>query len=563
MKFVLISLGLLCSVFVLQAQVGIGTASPNSTLDIRGSVAPIYRSYSTATTTITSTDFTVAYTGTVASTATLPDATTCAGRIYVIKNFSTTSPAPVLTLATVSSQKIDGSSTWLLDETNETVTLLSDGANWEISGQDVPVTKSSTTGGSWNQGGNRVTGTKSIGTISNYDFPVITNNTEKMRVTTNGYVGIGSTTFATSPEALLVYQNNATSFNVISGKGNLNNYLQLNIQNLNAGTGASSDLVATADNGNESTNYVDLGINSSAYSSTGITGGINNAYLYSAANDFVIGNSTAAKNLLFFTGGTATGNERMRITGNGNVGIGSSSFATNAEALLVYQNDATSYNVISGKGSLNNYLQLNIQNNNNGSSASSDIVATADNGSETANYVDLGINSSTYSSSGITGGADNAYLYSAGNDFVIGNSTSAKNLMFFTGGTATTNERIRITGTGNVGIGNTSPAALLDVNGTVKIGTAGTALNSIIRFTNQSITDNVAFDYTTSHTSTLTLTGVTANATVIVTPRSAMPTGMGIGYAYASAANTVKINFTQTGSAQTMGTIVFDITVIQ
>lgn len=414
------------------AQVGIGTASPNSTLDVRGSLAPIYRSFSGTTTTITSTDFNIVFNGTAAATATLPDATTCSGRIYYIKNFSTTSPVPVLTLATVSSQKIDGSSTWILDETNESVGIFSNGSNWVVHTQSVPVAKSGTTGGSWNEGGNPVTGTKAIGTTIAYDFPVITNNVERMRINSSGNVGIGSSSFATNPEALLVYQNSSSSFNVIAGKGNLNNYLQLNIQNLNNGATASSDLVATADNGNESSNYVDLGMNSSGYSSTGITGGADNAYLYSAGNDFVIGNSTAAKNLIFFTGGTGSGNERMRISGSGNVGVG-----------------------------------------------------------------------------------------------------------------------------------NTSPSALLDVNGTVKVGTAGTVLNSIIRFTNQSITDNTSFDYTTSRTETLTLTGVLKNATVIVTPRSDLPTGMGIGYAYASAANTVKISLTQTGAAQTLGTVVFDITVIQ
>jgi hypothetical protein len=135
-------------------------------------------------------------------------------------------------------------------------------------------------------------------------------------------VGVGVNTFSANPEALLVYQNSSTSFNVIGGKGSLNNYLQLNIQNLNSGASASSDVVATADNGNESTNYVDLGMNSSGYSTTGITGGANNAYLYSAANDFIIGNSTAAKNLIFFTGGTATTNEAMRIIGTGFIGMG-------------------------------------------------------------------------------------------------------------------------------------------------------------------------------------------------------------------------------------------------
>ena len=59
-----------------------------------------------------------------------------------------------------------------------------------------------------------------------------------------------------NPEALYVWQPSQTSFNVISGKGNLNNYLQLNIQNTNQGISASSDVVATANNGNETTNYM-------------------------------------------------------------------------------------------------------------------------------------------------------------------------------------------------------------------------------------------------------------------------------------------------------------------
>jgi hypothetical protein len=697
-----------------KAQIGIGTVSPNSTLDLRGSFAPIYRSF-TGATGLTTSDHTLLFAGTSATTATLPDATTCPGRVYIIKNFSSTLPTPVLTLATVSSQQIDGLASWLLNQTGQSVMVISDGNNWEVFDQYLPAAA----GSYWSQGGNNVTGVTTLGTTSAYDLPFITNNTEKMRITSAGSVGIGSTSFSANPEALLVYQNNATSFNVIGGKGNLNNYLQLNIQNLNSGSNASSDVVATADNGNETTNYVDLGMNSSTYNTSSITGGADNAYLYSSANDFVVGNSTAGKNLIFFTGGAAATNEAMRINGTGNIGIGNinpaykldvngaihtgtgssstgsllfsnstnantatitsgvttstytltlptsqgatntvlfndgagnlswntvagaagawvttgnagtnpaanflgttdnqslvfkannqlagkidltlnnatfgyqagqaatgnnntfigyqsgyanttglsntsvgsnamvanigggnntalgygalkanttgasntavgaaagvtnstgadntfigngadatannlnnaaaigynakaavsnslilgatgssapnvgvgvNTFSANPEALLVYQNSSTSFNVIGGKGSLNNYLQLNIQNQNSGANASSDVVATADNGNETTNYVDLGMNSSGYSTSGITGGADNAYLYSAANDFVIGNSTAAKNLIFFTGGTATTNEAMRIAGTGYIGMGTTTPGNKLEIN---------------------------------------------------------------------------------------------------
>jgi hypothetical protein len=108
--------------------------------------------------------------------------------------------------------------------------------------------------------------------------------------------------------------------------------------------------------------------------------------------------------------------------------------AANPEALYVWQPSSTSINVISGKGNLNNYLQLNIQNTNQGISASSDVVATANNGTETTNYIDMGINSENYTQNYI-GSASDAYLYSTGNDLHIGNATPNKPLQFFVGGT--------------------------------------------------------------------------------------------------------------------------------
>ena len=193
----------------------------------------------------------------------------------------------------------------------------------------LPLSTFISTGNAWLLGGNTVTTPKNFGTVDNNDLPFITNNTEKMRVSATGNVGIGSSSFnATNPEKLLVQAGTTTSFNLLQGHGKINNYLQLNIQNDSAGTSASSDLVATSDNGNESVNFIDMGINSSVNTSTGVIGGANNAYLYSTGNDFSIGNSTASKSLLFFTGGTASSNERMRIDGNGKVGIGTTSPST-------------------------------------------------------------------------------------------------------------------------------------------------------------------------------------------------------------------------------------------
>jgi hypothetical protein len=113
------------------AQIGIGTTSPTSTLDVRGSLSLNYRSF-TASTTAASTDNNLIFSGTSAATVTLPDAAGCAGRTYCIKNASVTSPLPVVTIATTSSQTIDGSTSWLLNDSREIITVISDGSNWNI-----------------------------------------------------------------------------------------------------------------------------------------------------------------------------------------------------------------------------------------------------------------------------------------------------------------------------------------------------------------------------------------------------------------------------------------------
>lgn len=64
-------------------------------------------------------------------------------------------------------------------------------------------------------------------------------------------------------------------------------FYQLFLQNLNNGSGASADFVVGNDraNLNSTSNYVDLGINSSTFVNTGgLSGGPNDSYLYAATN---------------------------------------------------------------------------------------------------------------------------------------------------------------------------------------------------------------------------------------------------------------------------------------
>jgi hypothetical protein len=144
-----------------------------------------------------------------------------------------------------------------------------------------------------------------------------------------------------APEALYVYQPSSTSYNVISGKGNLNNYLQLNIQNTNQGTNASSDVVATAGNGNETSNYIDMGINSDNFS--GDIGGPNDAYLYSTGNDLHIGNATPNKPIQFFAGGiNVETNKKLQLNANGQHSMTGSLSVTQGITASLFGNASTS-----------------------------------------------------------------------------------------------------------------------------------------------------------------------------------------------------------------------------
>ena len=180
--------------------------------------------------------------------------------------------------------------------------------------------------------------------------------------------------------------------------------------------------------------------------------------------------NTDATDFLFKTNNL----ERMRINSAGNIGIGSAAFnASNPEKLLVDAGTTLSTYAITAKGSIDNFFQFNIQNQASTSNASTDIVATANNGTDLVNFVNLGINSSSYNVVGALGKSDDGYLISAGNDFYLANTSPTKDVIITTGGSAAANERMRVTGTGNVGIGTVgaSPTSTLQVKGSISLST--------------------------------------------------------------------------------------------
>ena len=111
------------------------------------------------------------------------------------------------------------------------------------------------------------------------------------------------------------------------------------------------------------------------------------------------------------------------------------------ELFGIHAGNTTSPILTSQSGNINSFLASSFQNTNSGHTASTDIVIIGDGGNINSNYVDMGINSSTYSGfTGYTalGGPSDAYMFSSANDLYIGNASPGKRLVFFNGGFDTT-----------------------------------------------------------------------------------------------------------------------------
>ncbi len=80
-------------------------------------------------------------------------------------------------------------------------------------------------------------------------------------------INSGSFPDPTNPETLLIRQTHSESVNIIGAYSNQDSFSQLYVQNVNSGSSASADIVATADVGGQYTNFIDMGIANSGYTS--------------------------------------------------------------------------------------------------------------------------------------------------------------------------------------------------------------------------------------------------------------------------------------------------------
>jgi hypothetical protein len=169
-------------------------------------------------------------------------------------------------------------------------------------------------------------------------------------------------------------------------------------------------------------------------------------------------------------------------TANGIAVITGTVIVNNSAANAIIGYNVTNQTIAEFVTNSNTYNQVVHRNVNTGVGSSADFVVYNDSWTGNADkWVNLGIVSSKYSNTAWTiGGANDAYLYTGNSNLSIG-ANGSNYVNFFTGGTLAANERMRITASGNVGIGATSPDATLRVTGSANVSgllTTGTLSTS-------------------------------------------------------------------------------------
>lgn len=227
--------------------------------------------------------------------------------------------------------------------------------------------------------------------------------------------------------------------------GNINVANAITTSSLTTSVFNASSIVSTgnivAASGTNATNYTTGALVVPGGGGVGITGDLWVQGLSTFAGNITAGNIQLSGNINVPVGGTFS-----------NTGV----FYGNAGGIGALYAGTTAYvalptTVFQMTGNVNTYAQVNFQNLNNGTSATTDYILTADNGSDDSFYGDFGILSSTYDGTlprsyinglGTVGYPNDTYLYAHGSlstpgiggNLLIGTAVSGTVIRAFVGG---------------------------------------------------------------------------------------------------------------------------------
>jgi hypothetical protein len=231
------------------------------------------------------------------------------------------------------------------------------------------------------------------------------------------------------------------------------------------------------------------------------------------------------------------------MTGNGSntVTIGNTSNKANylRGVTNLTAGTMTSTSGVNLTGSIDDFFQYNVQNTSTGTKAQSGYAATANNGTDLTGFAWMGINNSNFNfpTAYNIGAANDVTYIGSGQDMHIANANNTKSIIFSTG-TSTTpffSEKMRITATGNVGIGTASPTASLHVVGTTRIVDGNQAAGKVLtseasgnatwQNTGGSIATMSATGNASSTATYIIFTGSTSGQTITIPSASTLGTG--------------------------------------
>ena len=288
--------------------------------------------------------------------------------------------------------------------------------------------------------------------------------------------------------------------------GNVNSYSQINFENINNGNRASTDLVLTANNGNDSTYYLDMGIASSNHDDPAFFGDSatkNDAYLY-VVGSAATGPSGSVGNLIvgstngiikLFVGNTAQANVIQQISSTGIAVTGVITATGNITGANVNTTGILQAGSVTATGNVTaGTLVTSSTTINSGITTTGNISATGN-----VNGGNLNISTQIFAVSNINGGN----LSSAGNVLSVILSATGNVI----GGNVTTGGLVSATGnvTGNYILGNgalltgvitsvaninlgTSNVTVTSSGGNIAVGVGGTSNVAVFATTGEYVT---------------------------------------------------------------------------